>query len=643
MAAWIASWLVLAAAIVSGGDPAAIRITSPLGRTGLVGRVRIVAQVHVPDGATAGTVRFFVDDVLVGTCADPPFAVDWTDENPFEAREIVAELDRGPEGTVRDTVVLPAFEIRHKTEVTSVLLEAAVYGANGRFVSDLDGGAFVVRENGVVQPLDLVSRETMATRIALLVDSSRSMIRRMPFVRTAAERLTHAARAGDELLVVPFTTQLGAVTGPSDDRTTIGEAIAAIRSAGGTAIFDSVIASAPLLDGVDGRRAMVVVSDGYDEHSTATVDQAIAAAQAVSATVYVVAIGGVAGVSFDGERTLGRLAAQTGGRLFVPPRDADLPAIADAIAADAHSRYLIAFTPLDQRKDGTWRPLTVEVPSGCRVRTRAGYFAPDPPPVRATLEFAVTNQWHEYVDLTSADVDVYEDGVPQTVDTFQEAVDPVSIVMALDASGSMKPSAEPVQRAARDFVLAVKPEDRLALITFADKPTFAHTLADNRQWTLDAIAKYVALGGTALYDALYNSLLHLRDTPGRRAVVVLTDGRDENNPGTAPGSVHTLEEVMTLRRQVGAVVFPIGIGTKVERPVLERLARESGGEAYFPADASAVDQPFRRIVENLRRRWLLGYTSTNSSEDRGWRTVEIKPRAAGLEIASPGGYFPPDR
>jgi Mg-chelatase subunit ChlD len=79
------------------------------------------------------------------------------------------------------------------------------------------------------------------------------------------------------------------------------------------------------------------------------------------------------------------------------------------------------------------------------------------------------------VDVTAEDLEVLEDGVPQTVDTFQEAVDPVSIVLDLDASGSMKKSAAAVQQAAREFVTAVRPEDKLALITIAAKPLFAHT------------------------------------------------------------------------------------------------------------------------------------------------------------------------
>jgi VWFA-related protein len=364
-------------------------------------------------------------------------------------------------------------------------------------------------------------------------------------------------------------------------------------------------------------------------------------AESAQVTIYGVGIGGVAGLSLKGEDLLRHIAKDTGGRLFLSPREPDLVAVAAAVASDAHNRYLITYTPADQKKDGTWRAVSVDVPDGYRVRTRAGYFAPAPPPIRPAVEFTVKDVSHSYVDVTADDLEVTEDGVALSVDTFQEAVDPIGIVMALDASGSMKKSAEVVRRAARDFVLAVRPEDRLAMITFADKPMFAHLLATNRQWSLDAIDKYEAKGGTALYDALYNSLLHVKEMTGRRAVVVLTDGKDENNPGTAPGSEHTLDEVLALVKSAGAAIYPIGLGQNVERPILERLAAESGGEAYFPSDVSNLSEEYHRVIENLRRRYILSYTSPNSTHNGAWRSVSIQPRTAGLVISSRGGYFAP--
>jgi VWFA-related protein len=205
----------------------------------------------------------------------------------------------------------------------------------------------------------------------------------------------------------------------------------------------------------------------------------------------------------------------------------------------------------------------------------------------------------------------------------------------------MKKATDLVKATAVDFVRAVRPEDSLALITFSDAPKFEHVLATNRDWSIDAIRKYNAIGGTALYDALLMSLQHLKPTKGRRAVVLLSDGRDENNPGTAPGSTHTFPEVLALQRQVGATFYNVALGGNVDRTVLDTLATQSGGQVYVAVDATALGEQFHRIVEDLRRRYVLSYSSTNRSADGNWRKVEIRPRGDGQVVTSAGGYFAP--
>src|SRR5262249_45951424 len=162
-----------------------------------------------------------------------------------------------------------------------------------------------------------------------------------------------------------------------------------------------------------------------------------------------------------------------------------------------------------------------------------------------------------------------------------------------------------------------KPEDSLSLMTFADQPIVAHPQTLDRRLSVEAIDDYQALGGTALYDALWLALSSLKEGTGRKAIVVLTDGRDENNPGTAPGSAHTFDEVLQLQESVGATIFSIGLGTNVDKRVLAKLSAESGGEAYFPTDVGLLSEQYRRVVENLRRRYLIGYASTNLARDGG--------------------------
>ena len=99
--------------------------------------------------------------------------------------------------------------------------------------------------------------------------------------------------------------------------------------------------------------------------------------------------------------------------------------------------------------------------------------------------------------------------------------------------------------------------------------------------------------------------------------------------------------MLKVLRTVDATVFPIGLGTRTQRDFLEQLATVSGGQAYFPTDVTALDEQYRSVIDTLRRRYVLSYTSSNSAHDGTWRNVEIRSRIDGLKIATRGGYFAP--
>ena len=432
------------------------------------------------------------------------------------------------------------------------------------------------------------------------------------------------------------------MTGPTDDRATVSQAISNIRPNGGTAILDCLEEGAALGSALEGRHVLVLITDGYDEHSTKPFGDVLQTVQKDGATVYVVGIGGVAGHQPQRGTPAPPGRRGDGGKSLLSCPRVRVEPVHEQVASDVLQRYLIGYTPTNQKADGTWRHITLrtEDPSWT-VRTRPGYFAPKPPPIRPSLEFTMIDTNRELLEVAAGDLQVFEEGTEQQLDVFQEAVAPVSIVFALDTSGSMKKVAEQVKEAARSFVQALRPEDSLGLILFADRAVFAHDLSTTRAWSLEAIDRYQASGGTALYDATWNALMRLRGVEGRRVVVLMTDGRDENNPGTGPGSVHGVDQVLERLRSVDATVFTIGLGSKIDREPLERLAQESGGEAAFPEDVSLLPREFRRILENLRRRYVISYTSTNS--DAGWRMAEggYSQPAAGVKVASRGGYFAP--
>ena len=123
--------------------------------------------------------------------------------------------------------------------------------------------------------------------------------------------------------------------------------------------------------------------------------------------------------------------------------------------------------------------------------------------------------------------------------------------------------------------------------------------------------------------------------------MVLTDGRDEDNPGRGPGSRHTLDDVIARLKETRTTVYAIGLGRPSTAPRSSASREVSSGEAYFSADTDALAADYRRIVENLRRRYVISYTSTNRQHDGGFRKVEVRPKREGIAVDAVEGYQAP--
>jgi VWFA-related protein len=624
-------------------EPSTLRITSPLGRTGLPGTIRIVARLEGEQPEVPPLVSFYIDKLHLADDVDgPPYEALWSDDNPFEPREIGVRAELASGDVLTDVLSLNALVVTEAVEVTSIAIEASVVDAKGRFISNLEASDFMLLENAERQELDQVTQSRQPALFALLVDSSQSMALRYSAVRAAASQLLEPLHPDDQVIVAPFSREITTVTGPTNDAATVLEAIGAIAPTGGTAILDALQQMVSGMPTDYERRAVILITDGYDEHSTAEFDATIDVLREHDVTLYVIGLGGVAGISLKGETLLTQLSELTGGRAWFP-RDRRRLAEAYSIAAeDVQQRYLLTYTPTNQRRDGTVRRISVKTNDPeLVVRARESYTAPMAPPIRASLEFTAIGEGQEAAALMPEDLVVFEDGVRQEVDTFQEAVLPVTFMLALDASGSMTRSAEKAQEAAREFVAALRPEDKLGMILFADRAEYVHSPMVQRDYSLKAIDGYKAQGGTALYDAVYDSLAQVADEKGRRVVVVVTDGVDDNAASNGPGSLRAWEEVLFKLEQTDATVYAVGVGTNVDQWRLQQLADRSGGAAYFPQDVTALAADYHKILDELRRRYVVGYESTNRARNGGWRKVEIKARHGQVAIRSRGGYFAP--
>jgi VWFA-related protein len=459
--------LVLAACITAasghvslGAQTAAptLKITSPLGRTGLPGTIRIVARLDGEQQSEPPHVSFYIDKLHLADDADgPPYEALWSDDNPFEPREISVRAEFASGAVLTDTLALNALVMTEAVEVTSIAIEASVVDVKGRFVRDLQESDFTLLENAEEQEIDLVSQRRQPALFALLVDSSQSMAIRSEAVRTAAASLLAPLRTEDQIVVAPFARAITSVTGPTTDRATVLDAIGAIRHSGGTAILDAIGQATGMVAESTRRKAIVLITDGYDEHSDSALNETVEKLKRGGITLYVIGLGGVAGISLKGEKLLQRLAEDTGGQAWFPRDERQLAFAYETLAADVQHRYLLTYTPKNQVQDGAWRTIDVAVPGTTfRVRARTGYTAPVAPPVRTSMEFTGVGPGQTPLSLNRDDLIVLEDGVPQEVDVFQEAVLPVTFMLALDSSGSMKRSAAVAQEAAREFVASMR-------------------------------------------------------------------------------------------------------------------------------------------------------------------------------------------
>lgn len=627
----------------AAGQEPALRLTSPMGRTGVAGTIRVVASLVSGSAGMPTHVRFQVDGRLLGDDTDgPPYDALWIDDNPFEPRTLSVEAEFASGMVLRDTRVLAPMPVSGSAEVRSIVVDTTVLDAQGRPVTDLLAAEFELREDSRLERLDIAAPQREPALFALLVDSSQSMASQGRNVRRAAGSLLTALAPEDSVVVAPFARGVLSVTGPTTDRRTALDAISAIAPSGGTAILDSLRAMAETLRPAQLRRAIVLMTDGYDEDSEAQGDAVIEALRDGGITLYVIGIGGIAGMSLKGEHLLTRMAAASGGRAWFPRDLRRLGGIYEAIVSDVHHKYLLVYTPSNQARDGTWRAIDIQVRrAGVTVRARPGYAAPSPSPIRASLEFSAVSLDQAAEALTAERLIVREQGVQQQIDVFEEAVLPVTIMLALDSSGSMRRSAAAAQQAAREFILALRPEDELGMLTFADVVSHIHAPTLQRDWSLKAVEGYVTGGGTALNDAVHEALTSVSAVKdGRRAIVLVTDGRDENASSNGPGSLRQWSEVLALLRSSEAVVYAVGVGSRVDRGRLQELADFSGGEAYFAADGTTLAANYGRIVDALRRRYVVGWESTNRTPGGGWRPVEI---TAGdrMVVRSRAGYFPP--
>ena len=267
-----------------------------------------------------------------------------------------------------------------------VLVPVVVLDKKGRFAEGLQKKNFRIHVQGVPVELDTFESDDSApASFAFLVDTSGSMklASKLEFAKAAVRRIVSQRKPGDDFALFAFAEEeVTPVAGFSKDPAKLLAALETLEAGGKTALFDAVAATpSKMLEGKNGKRAIILFTDGVDNASRLTPAEMAEILQQVSIPVYAV---GMKNTSFDRltdeERSqlsvdnLRMLAASSGGKMFLPAGDEDLGPTAEKIGAEVRKQYLLGFTPSGQG-ELKYRILVVSVlkPGTWEVRTRRGY------------------------------------------------------------------------------------------------------------------------------------------------------------------------------------------------------------------------------------------------------------------------------
>jgi Ca-activated chloride channel family protein len=243
-------------------------------------------------------------------------------------------------------------------------------------------------------------------------------------------------------------------------------------------------------------------------------------------------------------------------------------------------------------------------------------------------------------NVRQEELNVFENGVPQPIFSFSREEVPVSYGLAVDTSGSLRSQLAQVIEAGKTIINSNKPGDETFLVRFisSDKIEQILDFTANKDDLIDSIDTLYTEGGqTAIVDAVYVSAEHVAqykkgddNDRRRRALIVVTDGEDR-------GSTYKQEELFERLREEDVQIYVIGFVNELDKEgglirksprdkavnLINRLAKETGGRAFFPESLSELPQIAEEIVRDLRTQYVISYSPTNKARDGSFRAIRV--------------------
>jgi VWFA-related protein len=266
-------------------------------------------------------------------------------------------------------------------EARLVVLNATVFDKGGKAAPDLPRSAFHAYEDGVEQQIKLFKHEDVPVSMGIVIDNSASMKNKRQKVEKAAQDLVENSNPQDEVFVINFNDDVYRDVDFTSDRKKLAQGLARIDSMSGTAMRDAIAAGVRYAKakGQHDKKVLVVVTDGDDNMSETTLAETIREAQQREVLVY--AIGLLSEEEHDAAKrareALAEITRSTGGAVWYPNDIDSVDRIALQVAHDIRSQYIVAYTPSNQKLDGSYRAIRLTVTGAGHpvVRTRTGYYA----------------------------------------------------------------------------------------------------------------------------------------------------------------------------------------------------------------------------------------------------------------------------
>jgi uncharacterized protein (TIGR03437 family) len=548
-------------------------------------------------------------------------------------------------------------------------LVVSVVDSAGSAVTGLAASNFALTENGVGRTVNVTCRTSSSGTsagsgavVAIVIDTSGSLNSSdLVNEKAAAVNLVNSLGANDQVAVYNFDSTVTRRQAFTTNKQLAITAINSLSIGGSTALYQALHLAATDIAAVTGRKAIVLMTDGSDNQGGKTIDEAIAAAKAASAPVYAVGFG--SGIN---EAVMRRMGTETGGTFTRGATSAELQALLQTVALNITSTCEVSYSPANAAVPAD---VVVTVTQGTRTGSGArrvaacassgggggaGGFtvtvgAEDNTacPVTKRLVVSVVDSAGSAVTgLAASNFALTENGVGRTVNVTcsssssgTSAGSGAVVAIVIDTSGSLS-SADLVNEkaAAVNLVNSLGANDQVAVYNFDSTVTRRQAFTTNKQLAITAINSLSNGGSTALYQALHLAATDIAAVTGRKAIVLMTDGSD-NQGGK------TIDEAIAAAKAAGAPVYAVGFGSGINEAVMRRMGTETGGTFTRGATSAELQALLQTVALNITSTCEVSYSPANAAVPadvvvtvtQGTRTGSGARRVAACVSSSGGG------